>query len=70
MVLLRNFMPFEFMFMFLIWTVTNNAFMAAISCLNVRVISGDRRQKHLPHFLTTFPTFCLRFLNERIFTSE
>ena len=71
MVLLRSFMPFEFMFMFPIWTVTNNAFIVAMSCLNVHVTSGDSRpETHLPQFLTTFPAFCLPFRNERTFTSE
>jgi len=70
MALLRSFMPFEFMFMFLIWTVTNNVFVAAMSCLNVHVTSGDRPETHLPQFLTNFPAFFLLVLNERIFTSE
>jgi len=65
MVLLRSFMPFEFMFMFLIWTVTNNAFIFAVSCLNVQVTCGDRRETHLPQFLTTFPAFYLPFRNEK-----
>jgi hypothetical protein len=70
MALLRSFMPFEFMFIFLIWTVTINAFVVAMSRLNVHVISDDRLETHLPQFLTTFPAFCLTFNEERIFTLE
>jgi hypothetical protein len=64
MALLRSFMPFEFMFIFLICTVTNNAFVAAMSRLNVHVTSDNRLETHLPQFLTTVPAFCLTFIKK------